>query len=106
MSTIKDENMGVFRCVKHVLVDGLFQKVSEWQSADDVECSSGKNVEQELTGIKRNLQTSISSVQTSISNIDSKVDTKITSTTITNIEAVRSLPSNASSNPTTLYLIY
>ena len=72
--------METFRCVRHILQNGNYEKTSEWQLAKDVELENGKDVESYLKSMSAN---------------DS----------ITEIQIVSALPSDAASHTTTLYLV-
>lgn len=72
--------MEIFRCVRHILTNGVFKKTSEWQLAKDVALDSGTDVETYLASMSANNK-------------------------ITEVQIVSSLPIDAADHPTTLYLI-
>lgn len=72
--------METFRCIRHILQKGNYEKTSEWQLAKDVELENGKDVESYLRDMSAN-------------------------NTITEVQIVSSLPIDAENHPTTLYLV-
>lgn len=63
-----------FKCIKRILTDEGFQKTSEWQSADMVECNDGVDVESKLSTIN----TAINNLKKSVSDGKSTVASAIT----------------------------
>lgn len=71
--------MAFIRTKKHRLLDNnTYMLQSEWTSSRDVEMNDGKTLEEKLSPLTQD---------------------------ITEIKLVTSLPSNAASNPTTLYVL-
>lgn len=44
----------IFKCIKHIKTENGYQKVSEWQTADMVECSDGTNLETKIQALQSN----------------------------------------------------
>lgn len=60
----------IFRLVRHIKTNEGYKKVSEWQLAEDVECSDGKTAEAKLNELSQN----VSEVKGSSAAIDSRMN--------------------------------
>lgn len=57
-----------FKCIKRILTDEGFQKTSEWQSADMVECSDGTDLETKLSALNTTFTQEINTLKKSVAD--------------------------------------